>query len=63
MPALKTLLNHHHPDLDDTASPHPIKPPNLLILPQTSIGGSRTTPTLPQKEKAQAGDAWAFGYW
>ncbi|EOC9682172.1 hypothetical protein ACJDCB_004645, partial [Salmonella enterica subsp. enterica serovar Anatum] len=58
----KNLLNHH-PALDDAASPLPTKHPSLLILPQTSIGGSRTARTPPQKEKAQAGDAWAFVYW
>ncbi|EGJ0620098.1 hypothetical protein IHA17_000301, partial [Salmonella enterica] len=57
----KILLNHHHPDLDDTASPHPTKHPNLLIFPQTSIGGSRTARTPPQKEKARAGDGAGFG--
>ena len=57
----KILLNHHHPDLDDTANPHPTKHPNLLIFPQTSIGGSRTARTPPQKEKARAGDGAGFG--
>ncbi|EHV9016452.1 hypothetical protein K1U26_002610, partial [Escherichia coli] len=60
--SVKKYKNHHRPDLDDDASTHPTKQPNLLISKVEKICFMPLARTRPQKEKARAGDARAFGY-